>query len=298
MAVVADWPAVAPGTPGVSSNYGATWSSMAAVPSDYAGTYFAGTIAVSTSTNWAWSLSQCGDIFYTTNAGTTWTRMTMPSGISTHDCGWNSTYYLKRLNLIADKANAGVFYAFNDGSGAGGAGVAGIYKSVDQGATWNKVKSGVLEGGGADQYNMTMVANPTVGGDFLFTAGPQSPGPWPHTQSVWECTDSAPTNSTNPVVCTAFTNLKEAWSIGWGKPKSGGQNAIYMFGWVSGQQGAWESDNDGSTWIELTGTNSNVTRGWPNNSIDNVVSVSGDNNTYGTAYFCFSGSGCSRVTHN
>ena len=288
LAVVADWGFTGLGaeTSGYSTNGGGTWSTFGGLPSEAGGTYWGGSIAVSTTTNFVWSLSNCGDPFYTTNGGSTWTKITLPSGISSNDCGWSANYYLDRQNVIADRKNNNVFYLYYAGSAGPGA---GIYKSVNSGATWTLALSGHIAG--ADGFNLQMQANPLLGGDFLLTAGNQGCSPaascHPVSQNLYECTDSAPTNGSNPVVCNAFTNVKEAWSAGWGKPNPGGSgySAIYFFGWVSGAQGVWESDNDGLTWTNL------APNGWANNSLDEVKYVSGDNSIYGTVYVGFAGSG-------
>jgi xyloglucan-specific exo-beta-1,4-glucanase len=274
----------------VSTDGGSTWTPFAAYPSEVS-TYYGGAMAAGSATNWVWSLANCGDPFYTTNAGAAWTEINLPSGISAHDCGWNdvsvNSGYGLRVNLIADKVANGVFYMYNSGTAE-----PGIYKSnaaigSPAGSTWVKMYSGHLVGSNDGGGGLEMQANPAKAGDFLVTQGFIGGNPVAH---PYECVDSNPTGSaTSTLTCTAITSIGQAWSIGWGAASAGNptQSAIVYYGFNSSNQwGTFISYNDGSTWTNLT------PNGWAANSIDHVQSVVGDSSTPGAVYECFQGSGC------
>ena len=73
-------------------------------------------------------------------------------------------------------------------------------------------------------------------------------------------------------------------AFGFGKAAAG-QNypAIYIAGWVNGIYGVYRSIDNAVTWEPLGA--------WPTGSLDIVVTIEGDMNTYGRVYVGFGGSG-------
>jgi hypothetical protein len=86
------------------------------------------------------------------------------------------------------------------------------------------------------------------------------------------------------VTWSAVPNVLEVYAFGFGKEAPGGSYpTIFIVGWVSGEYGVWQSDDEGQSWTQV-GI-------WPVGSLDHVKAVEGDKNTYGKVYLGFSGSG-------
>jgi photosystem II stability/assembly factor-like uncharacterized protein len=263
-------------TSGFSSNGGSTWNTFSARPSEIGRTYYGGSIAASTSTNFIWVPSNCGNPFYTINAGISWTKISI-SGIPGNDCGWHRNFYLDRQIVIADRVNRNTFYMYNDGSGTAVA--AGIWKSSNGGVTWSRVISRALDPSWASKYNAQMRSVPGQAGNFYFTSGWQS-GVHPVNQSFWECLDNGTVTT-----CHRIANVKEVFSFGFGKAAPGkSYPTVFIYGWVNKVRGIWRSDDHCVTWTQISD-------GFPAGSTDHIKVIEGDNNTYGKVYVGFSGSG-------
>lgn len=261
---------------GFSRDGGSSWKTFPALPAEIGHNYYGGAIAASTADNLVWVPANCGNPFYTTDAGASWTKITIP-GVPQNDCGWDRAYYLDRQIVVADRVKPHTFYMYNDGSATSGA--AGIWKSVDGGATWTRVISGPRDQGGASQYNAQMRSVPGQAGDFYFTSGWQS-GKHPNNQPFWECTDDGITAQ-----CRSVPNVKEVFSFGFGKAAPGkSYPTVFVYGWVNDVLGIWRSDDHCLTWVRISD-------GFPNGSFDSVKVIEGDNNTYGKLYVGFAGSG-------
>lgn len=283
-----DWASASPSTivcianaaHGDSSGYsrdgGLTWAAFYGKPNEIGKAYYGGSIAASTNYNFVWVPSNCGDPFYTKNGGVSWTRITI-SGIQKNDCGWHRAYYLDRQIVVADRIRANTFYMYNDGSATAGA--AGFWKSSDGGETWSKIITGVLDPKSSSNFNAQMRAVPGRAGEFYFTSGWQS-GEHPVNQSFWECIDNG--TSAN---CSSIANVKEVFSFGFGRAATGKPYpTVFIYGWVNNILGIWRSDDHCLTWTKISD-------GFPTRSFDLVKVVEGDNNTYGTVYVGFAGSG-------
>jgi photosystem II stability/assembly factor-like uncharacterized protein len=263
-------------TSGFSRNGGSTWSTFSALPSEIGRKYYGGSIAASTSTHFIWVPSHCGNPFYTTNGGISWTKIVI-SGVPENDCGWHRAYYLTRQIVIADRVNGNTFYMYNDGSATAGA--AGIWKSSNGGETWLQVKSGGFDWRGASNYNAQMRSVPGQAGNFYFTSGWKS-GVQPVNQSFWECIDNGTVTS-----CDRIANVKEVFSFGFGKAAPGKTYpTVFIYGWVNNVLGIWRSDDHCVTWTQISD-------GFPTGSFNRVNVIDGDNNTYGKVYVGFAGSG-------
>lgn len=289
-----DWASSAPGTlaalasqngandeSGISTDGGQTWTAFAALPTGVPNTTPGGSIAVASPTVMMWVLANDGGPYCTTNGGTTWTAPTIGS-IAQHDQGWNHNAFFKKKNVAADRVNANTFYAYNDGTGAAGAGGVGIWKTTDSCSSFTRVNSTSLQNG-QSAFNGKLKSVPGVANDLFYTPGTQgSPGRSNSPTAgalFYECTGSG------AMTCTAVSNVLEVWDFGFGKAKPAGSGfpAIYIYGWVSNVLGVWRSDDHAVTWTQLSGP-------WPCN-MDEVVAVEGDANTYGTVYVGMLGSG-------
>ena len=78
--------------------------------------------------------------------------------------------------------------------------------------------------------------------------------------------------------------MKEVCTFGYGAPATaGGYSSIYIVGYVNNVYGIWRSDNDGQSWIQIGD--------YPDGSLDQIKTISGDPNIYGQVYVGFEGSG-------
>jgi hypothetical protein len=267
-------------TSGISTDGGATWTAFASLPTANSVPSRGGGIAASTASNICAMGTDAGaaanHLICTSNGGTSWTQATYSgtapnaSGVT----GWGANYFNYIHRIVADRVSANTFYAYNDGSGVAGA--AGIWKSTNSGANWSLALLGAFAN---STGNAQMRSVPGQAGNFYFTSGVQG-GTHPSTNLFYECTDSG------SLTCTAVSNVKEVWSMGFGKAKPGNSYpAVFIVGWVNNVYGAWRSDDHCVTWV-------NIGDGFPLGKFDQVMTVEGDNNTYGTVYVCSTGSSC------
>jgi hypothetical protein len=90
----------------------------------------------------------------------------------------------------------------------------------------------------------------------------------------------------------SFTQLTpiNVYDVGFGAPKPGNTYpTVYCYCSVSGTQGVYESDDGGSTWALISAPSS--AQIWPNNSSDQIKTMTGDMDFYGRVKVGFNGSG-------
>jgi hypothetical protein len=277
-------------TSGYSSNGGgadgspSNWSVFSGISQitdlvDNGGSSYGGGIAAASSTNFVWVLSNATAggstrLWVTQDGGAHWFAPTISGVAASPNSGWGNNPYLDRQIVAADRVSPNTFYAYNQGASS----TAGVYKSTDGGSTWLRVYTRTL--GKYTVYNAQMRAVPGEAGNIFFTAGSQV-CPCPTRQSFYKSTNGGTTWST-------VANVQDVWTFGFGKAKPGsdGYPALYLYGWVNGIGGLWRADNIDATptWTQLTGL-------YPLNRFDQVKVVEGDNNTFGTVYVGFAGSG-------
>ena len=126
---------------------------------------------------------------------------------------------------------------------------------------------------------------PGQAGHYFYSVGDQS-GSQPQNVKFWKSTNS----------CTSFTdpnpNLKSVYAFGFGAAQPGGATyaTIYVWGWLSGVFGLYQSVDGGNNYTAANiPSNQNS---FPGNSFDGIVDLSGDPNVYGRIISCFRGSGC------
>jgi photosystem II stability/assembly factor-like uncharacterized protein len=79
-------------------------------------------------------------------------------------------------------------------------------------------------------------------------------------------------------------NVIEVYAFGLGKEApTGTYPTIFIVGYVGGEYGIWRSTNEGGSWTQIGE--------WPMGSLDEIKTVEGDKDVYGTVYVGFSGSG-------
>src|SRR5258708_37080134 len=83
---------------------------------------------------------------------------------------------------------------------------------------------------------------------------------------------------------TAVPNVDEVFAFGFGAAAPGQTYAaIYIVGWVNSVYGIWQSVNNAQSWTQI-GT-------YPNGSLEQITTISGDPGIYGQGYVGFSGGG-------
>ena len=252
---------------GYSSDGGNTWTAFAALPN---GGQIGGMIAASSPTNWIDVPGQGQGLYCTTDGGQTWNAVQLPGNPGNV---WLNAYYLTRHVLASDRAQSGVFYAYDAG--------AGLYSSAGGcGGTWTKVYSGYIDANSSNEgYNSSLQAVPGEAGNLFFSNGPVGCG------GPLECPDDFYRSTDGGSSWTAVPNVHEVIAFGFGAPKPGGSGypAIYINSWVNHVYGLWQSIDNASTWTQI-GT-------YANNDVDLVTTISGDPNVYGRVYVGFRGSG-------
>lgn len=263
---IADWNAGPIEDSGTSSDGGLTWTDFPTVPAWSNGVGM-GTIAASTTTNYVWVATNKRAPYYTTNGGTSWTKITLP-GVEDTEAGWTGlhfAFYLDRHVVAADRVTAGTFYLYHSDHG--------LFRSTDGGANWTLRYSGAIAP--FSGFNAKLKSVPGKAGHLFFTSGGLDGGPDGNT--FMHSTDGGQNWS-------AIANVLEVWDFGFGKEATpGGYPALFLYGWVSGVLGMWRSYDEGATWTFLGN--------WPLGSFDAIKAVSGDMNVVGKVYVGFAGSG-------
>lgn len=263
---------------GLSSDGGLTWKFFGALPSQANN---GGCIAAASSTNFIIVQSNNGFIFNSTNAGASWTQRN-PSGWPTSgETGVGFSSFNRGKGCAADRVTANKFYVFNYGP-PGATTIKGVWASTDSGATWTQVSGNIDLTSGSQLSNFTLKSVPGNAGNLFFTPGVNTgASSFPSGVNFKRSTDGGAT-------WTNVANVQDVFAFGFGAAKPGGSGypAIYIYGWVSGVGGLWESDDNAATWSQLTGL-------YPNNSMDTPSTVEGDANKYGWVYMGGGGSGYS-----
>lgn len=254
-------------TSGKSTDGGVTtpWTEFVSKTPLQSGGNPGGGMAVSTASNIVWAPSNNStNIYFTTNGGTSWSTSTT----GTSD-GWGNSSSLNRQIVCADRVTANKFYAYNQGPTA-----AGVYSSTNSGSTYTRVKTGTLSA--FDNFNASLRCVPGNANHLFFTGGPIG-GPTNDADQLQRSTDGG-ANWSN------VTNVK-AIKVGFGKIAPGQTYpSIYVYGFLSSVFGIFRSDDNASSWVTIS-------NGYPMGSFDEIQTIEGDANTYGTVYIGFSGSG-------
>src|SRR5262249_12606213 len=121
--------------------------------------------------------------------------------------------------------------------------------------------------------NESIQSVPGEAGNLFYTPGIEAQP----NDGFYQSTNGGVTWNTVPNV-----NAVDAFGFGAAAP---GQSypAIYIAGWVNNAYGIWQSINDAQSWTQI-GT-------YPNGSLDQIRTISGDPNVYGQVYVGFAGSG-------
>ena len=254
-----------------SEDGGLTWTAFTAYPPEE---WKGGHIAVSTVLNWVWQENNKKPTYYTTNGGTTWTKISLPSPFvdDASDDGWggiDGQVFLDRHVVCADRMTAGTFYLYHW--------VHGIFKTTNGGATWTRGRTTPLNHVNYDYWNGKLKAVPGQAGHLFWTCGQAGGGDPASGAGFWRSSDSGATFS-------QVSNVLEVYDFGFGKEKPGeSYPAIFIIGFVSSVFGIWRSDDSCATWTKIGD--------YPLGSLDYAMCISGDENTYGRCYVGFKGSG-------
>jgi hypothetical protein len=254
---------------GYSTDGGQHWHVFPSFPA-FAGQTIGGTIAASSPMNFAWAPANGHQPYYTKDGGANWKPVNLP-GVSDWSV-FHWAYYLDKRTVTADRVHPNTFYMYYVGKTN-----SGVYKTTDGGTTWAKVFNGEISR--FSTYNSRIEAVPGQAGHLFFTGGPQGGKGDNHPA------DQAFYRSTNGgVTWTAVPNVLEAKAFGYGAPATlGGYPSVYVVGWIKNVYGIWQSNDNAQSWTQL-GV-------WPEGSLDEIKTISGDPNVYGQVYIGFAGSG-------
>jgi hypothetical protein len=245
-----------------SADGGKTWTAW---PTQPAGTNIGGAIAAASQTNWIVNPGFNQGLYYTTNAGGTWTPLTI-SGAATP---WSNDG--GRESIAADTV-AATTYCIVDNS-------LNFYSSTTATPSFTKVASAGATDGGA--YNDKLKAVPGISGAFFYSGG--NNGGSNTGFHLWKSTNTC---GTWVDVDTGLTNVY-GYGFGAAKPGGSGVPVIYAYATIGGVAGIYENDDLATTTTWTLVPNSTLA----SNSLDFVKDVSGDMNVYGRVYIGFNGSG-------
>jgi hypothetical protein len=251
---------------GYSTDGGQTWTAFPTFIPGAGTDFIGGTIAASTPENIIWAPADNTQPYYTLNGGETWNPITLP-GVSSWN-GFDFAYYLDTRTVTADRVLPNTFYLYDYESG--------LYESTNGGVSWTEVYNGQISLGSGDNAELQSV--PGEAGNLFFTSGPES-GAQPDGIGFYRSTNQGVTWAT-------VANVQDVTTFGYGAPAPGqSYPSIYIVGYVNNVYGIWQSNNDAQSWIQI-GT-------YPDSSLDNIKTISGDPNIYGQVYVGFEGSGYS-----
>jgi photosystem II stability/assembly factor-like uncharacterized protein len=247
-----------------STDDGQTWIPLPTIPP---GGSFGGNIAASTPNNIIFA-GAGNQPYYTLDGGNSWNPITLP-GVSS----WSNFVgaFSDTRVITADRVLSNTFYLLDRG--------VGIFKTTNGGVSWTLVNTSVNTL--APSYVLgspKLESTPGQAGDLWLATGPTgNAGDQGRYGSLLHSTDGGST-------WTAISNVTEPYAIGFGAPAPGqSYPSIYMAGWVNSVYGVWQSINDAQSWTQI-GT-------WPNGSLDQIKTISGDPNVFGKVYVGFAGSG-------
>jgi hypothetical protein len=224
---------------------GGTWTEFAAQPSGASG----GSIAVGASgATFVWAPSSGTKAFYSTNNGGTWTAATFPTGTANGG------------TIVADRVDANRFYYWtentNDNQWI-------IYLSTDGGHTF--AKEATLGVG-----NVTLVPSPTTAGDLWIST---YIGILHSTNSGANFSQLASVGSSNNITSMAFGKSAPGQTV----------PAMYLYGTSGNFQGAFRSDDGGTTWTQINDA--------AHQFGGLIQTMAGDPNVYGRVYMGVNGRG-------
>ena len=288
----ADWASTSPATivgilnwwgtdvSGVSKDGGQTWTPFAALPGQVP-EKIAGGIAAASPTNFVWVPSNNANPWFTTDGGASWLEIGIPGVPSSGETGWGFAYYLDRQIVAADRGRADTFYLYNYGPSNRPA-AAGLYRSTDKGATWTHIFSGEISP--LSGFNTLLKSVPGQAGHLFFSSGPQSGAKPPANTPFMRSTDGG-------VTWVPVGDFKEVHSFGFGAAYPGqSYPTIFAAGYNNGLWGIWQSLDDASSWTMIGD--------FPLGSFDQIKSVEGDKDRFGTVYIAFGGSGFAYRTND
>jgi len=220
----------------ISTDGGLTWTAFASTPTASKG---GGQIALSPDgSSMVWATEDTSSVWYSTDAGTTWTAST---GISS------------QAQVISDRAKAGVYYGFSNGT---------LSVSTDAGATFTTLQTGIPSG----SYSVppTLVSLPDAQGDVWLTGGDEYGNLYSNTGT-----------STFPRL-TAASGVQWSYHLGYGKAAAGSNKlTLYLDGTIGGAWGYYRSTDGGTTWLQINDS----AHQWAGST-----AICGDMRTFGTFY--------------
>ena len=226
-----------------STNGGQSWTAFGSAPAA-ATSNGAGRITVSSDgAAMVWMPYRSG-AFYSFDNGASWAQ----SSGAPND-GQNN------FAPISDRVNPSKFYIYNQANGA-------VYRSVDYGASFALVASGLPTGGGL----MRAVPGAAYEGNLWL----------PTSSGLYRSIDSG-------ISFTKFASVQKAVAVGFGMPASGQTHpAVYIIGTIGGVEGFYRSDDVGATWVRINDAS---------HQYGDARLIIGDPRVYGRAYIGTNGRG-------
>lgn len=238
-------------------------------PTFPASTQHGGYFAATTSSDFLWVSSNGSLPYYTTDGGTNWNPITIAGigasgGGPNGSAGWNTSSFFWRQCACADRVDPTTYYAYNYDTTI-------VYKSTNAGVSWSAA-SGSNPFSSTAQANAKMHCVPGQSGHLFFTSANGA-----GSGQLYRSTDHAAT-------WTQVANTDQVADVGFGlHAPSQSYPAIYFAGRLNGVYGIYRSIDNAVTWTFLTD--------FPLGNFDQVKTISGDMNTYGTVYVGFVGTG-------
>jgi xyloglucan-specific exo-beta-1,4-glucanase len=211
----------------------------------------------------------CNGLWATTNRGATaWVNVTPPGS---SNAGWTNGFAQIAQQLASDKVTPGYYVAMANST---------VYYTANAGSSWTSVTPGFSFGNGAGGTQIKAIPGNaghyflTIGGSYTATVDPNN--------VFYRTTDGGKTWQD---VSNATYSVRDVYVWGFGAPNGGNYPAIFVYGYVNGVLGVWQSVDNCATWQQIGDAQFGAT------TFDNVNCMAGDMNTAGVVYVGFLGSG-------
>jgi photosystem II stability/assembly factor-like uncharacterized protein len=188
-------------------------------------------------------------VYRSTDSGATWSKVYPSSG--------NAAGVIWDIASGTVVSGTPLLYFLEGNNPGGGASECGIYKSINDGASWSKITATIIPKGNEIGRGAIAIPASNPSRVFVLLANPDGDAIY-YDSALFRSTDNGSTWSTIAIPTTVFKPLAQAAAQGWYDcilgvtPRSSSSADTIYIGGVEG----WVNYSDGTGWIQWAGYNS------------------------------------------